>query len=127
MRARETDEGIRHDNSLFQGSVYSALPAIELVSGPFGSRIVYRDTHASLGSVVEVLIHERVVTVTGFANYGAMKTVSQKSVPSTAIEDVDENGYSAEKVDRLLRLAGAPLDDDAPDGEEEFMNWLNSD
>lgn len=40
--------------------------------------------------------------------------------------DKDENGYDQERVERLLWLADAPLDEDVPEGEQEFMDWLNS-
>jgi hypothetical protein len=34
--------------------------------------------------------------------------------------------YKLDRVQEILVLQKAPLDDEAPDGEAEFMDWLNS-
>jgi hypothetical protein len=39
----------------------------------------------------------------------------------------DENGYSTERVETLLRLAAAGPDETVPANKEEFINWLNRD
>ena len=37
------------------------------------------------------------------------------------------SGYLPETIKKLEALANGPLDDDAPEGERELMDWLNSD
>ena len=39
----------------------------------------------------------------------------------------NESGYSAESVERLLRLAQLGPDESVPAGADAFMEWLNSD
>lgn len=90
--------------------------AVETVSGH--SYIVDSNTEMPISS------HRKLITclVTGSRNFAQVAFVAYSEK-----NDVDENGYSEDKVAFLLSLENADADMEAPDGEEEFLNWLHCD
>jgi hypothetical protein len=49
------------------------------------------------------------------------------TVVTGGIAESDQKQYRPEVLRKLQKLSALPLDDAAPEGEKEFMDWLNSD
>ncbi len=99
------------------GILNQSRPTIETVSGPFGSRFVFGNTCPSVNLISEYVAVGHATYITNIVSGGA----------KAAISNVDENGYSEERIDLLLRLSQAPLDSACPEAEEDFMDWLHRD
>jgi hypothetical protein len=64
----------------------------------------------------------------GFDYHGIVTTTGGGyALASVGQKPTEPAQYSRAVLRRLERLAATPLDDTAPEGEREFMDWLHSD
>ena len=99
--------------------------AVKTVSGRIGSRIVDSSTEGFFSASFESIPP----VVTGFANFAQVTFIAHGATVERRYpaNDLDENGYSTDEVAFLLSLENAAGDEEAPEGEAEFLNWLHCD
>jgi hypothetical protein len=108
---------------------YARIAPIRDILSSDNSRDAVSDIVYILNEINELLEDmNRFVSTNSGSHASTLSLTGPLTFLSSSPENLtDVNGYSRAAVDRLLEIANSADYEDAPEGEQEFLTWLNSD